>query len=138
MNKCNTDAAWQLLISRKAKRPAESRIAFLAALLMERCSGNEIGGPPGMRPHIAEAFAAELVRLAGRIKRLAEQACNEELTPAQEAQSERLQKRFGDIAAALGFDAETGGDPRGACAYLIDPDNRREGDGWGTGWAVYS
>ena len=43
---------------------------------------------------------------------------------------------FARLAKALGFEARTGGDPRGACAYLIDPANRK-GDGWGEGWAVY-
>jgi hypothetical protein len=46
---------------------------------------------------------------------------------------ENLQARFTRLAEALGFEASTGGDPRGACTYLINPDDRHEGDGWGTG-----
>lgn len=135
----NHSEAWAILTSRNAERK-ENRTAFLAALIMERSRepGRRVGEDSGeLRPHIAEAFAVELVRLAHSIHGLCVADCNYGLKPAQETRLANLQARFGQIAEALGFEARTGGDPRGACAYLIDPDDRR-GDGWGEGWAVYA
>jgi hypothetical protein len=132
MKLANIDSAWEVLVQRKAERK-ESRTAFLAALLMDRCKAE---GGRSMTPIMAEAFAVELVRLAEGIKRLCEADCNQGLTPAQETRQNRLESRFAAIANRLGFNAKSGGDPRGACAYLIDPDEPR-GDGWGDGFAVY-
>lgn len=131
--------AWEILIARKAERK-ESRVAFIAALLMDRCrtAGDDLTiSPPEMTPNMAEAFAVEFVRLAERIKGLAEKDCNHGLSDRDESTKVKLQERFRDLAEALGFEARTGGDPRGACAYLIDPDDRK-GDGWGEGWAIYA
>lgn len=138
MKTANHSEAWAILASRKAERK-ENRVAFIAALLMERSRepGRRASDETGeLRPHIAEAFAVEFARLAESIKRLCEADCNYGLSPAQEKRQQRLEARFAALAGALGFEARTGGDPRGACAYLIDPDERR-GDGWGEGWAVY-
>jgi hypothetical protein len=90
-----------------------------------------------LRAHIAALYAAEFVRLATAIHSLCEAACNYELSPGQETRLTNLRQRFTALAEALGFEASTGGDPRGACAYLIDPDDRR-GDGFGEGFAVYA
>ncbi len=121
----------------------ESREAFLAALITKRsavASGDNYNGfmVETIAPHIAARVAAELVSLAGRIKARCEEACNRELTEREEATLAKLEKKFQDIASEIGMEARTGGDPRGACAYLIDPNNRRDGDGWGEGWAVYA
>lgn len=126
------ETAWAIMIERKAERK-ENRPAFLAALLMERVR-NEEGT---LRPHIAAIYAAEFIRLAISIHHLCEAACNYELSPMQESRLANLQKRFTRLAEGLGFEARTGGDPRGACAYLIDPDDRK-GDGFGEGFAVYA
>jgi hypothetical protein len=138
MSKPDTAKAWEILASRKAERK-ENRTAFLAALIMERCkpcpSGLTVKEPS---PFMAQAFAVELVRLAGAIHRLCEADCNCGLTERQESRLDKLKARFSDIATALGFNARTGGDPRGACAYLEDPANPQAGDGWGGGWPVYS
>lgn len=127
------DAAWTILIERNQVNRKESRVAFLAALLMERVR-NEEGS---LRAHVAAIYAAEFVRLASAIHGLCVADCNTGLSPAQETRLANLQKRFTRLAEALGFEARTGGDPRGACAYLIDPDDRR-GDGFGEGFAVYA
>jgi hypothetical protein len=141
MNTVNLDLAWETLVSRKAKR-TENRVAFIAALIMERCkahpSRSDADSIKTPSPSMAEAFAVEFARLARRIKALAEHDCNYGLDERQERESAKLQARFAALANALGFEARTGGDPRGACAYLINPDDRSEGDGWGDGWAVYS
>ncbi len=139
MHKVDADAAWAILIERKGER-AESRTAFIAALIASKCRnpvepGHFLKGAV-IAPNMCEAFAAALVRLAGLSKREAEAACSYERTESQIAAGERHEARFAAIAAALGFEARTGGDPRGACAYLIDPDERK-GDGWGDGFAVY-
>ncbi len=129
----DTDAAWAILIEKKGER-RESRPAFLAALFMERAREQA----QFLTPHQAQAFAAELVSLAGQIKRLAEAACNYELSPGQVKREERLSARFEALGTALGFRAETGGDPRGPVCRLFDPADDRAGDGWGGGWAVYA
>lgn len=143
MKTTNHDAAWAILIQRKAER-RESRVAFIAALILDRCRklvpeyNREDGDATtaALTPFQAEAYAVEFVRLAGLIKAEAEAACSYERNAAQIAAGERHEARFQALAEALGFEARTGGDPRGACAYLIDPDERK-GDGWGDGWAVY-
>lgn len=63
--------------------------------------------------------------------------CNRGLTPAQEHNVERNAAKAKEIAEALGFRAETGGDPRGCVLKLFDPKDERLGDGWGGGWGVY-
>jgi hypothetical protein len=128
----NVEQAWAILIDRKAQRK-DNREAFIAALIMDRTGAVTTE----MTPRIAAAFAGEFVRLARLIKAEAEAACSYERNARQEAADARNQARFQDLAAKLGFEARTGGDPRGACAYLIDPDDRK-GDGWGEGWAVYA
>lgn len=123
--------AWAIFIERKGDRK-DNRPAFIAALLMARVRTTDGLIPP----HQAAIFAEEFTRLAVSIHHLCEAACNYELSQNQESRLANLQKRFQRLANALGFDARTGGDPRGACAYLIDPDDRK-GDGFGEGWAVY-
>jgi hypothetical protein len=138
MKNSDPQKAWQIFTERKT-RPKENRTALIAALIMERCQPGEgyTGFPTNMNAHTAATLAAELVRLAVSIHHLCEAACNYELSQMQETQLANLEKRFGQLANALGFEARTGGDPRGACAYLIDPDDRR-GDGFGDGFAVYA
>jgi hypothetical protein len=139
MKFANVDKAWEILVSRKADRK-ENRPAFIAALLMERVPtiAPKGGEQMTLSPHMAAAFAAEFVRLAGSIHALCEAACNYELSEGQESRLRNLEKRFAALADALGFEARTGGDPRGACAFLINPAKPTEGDGWGDGWAIYS
>lgn len=121
----------------------ENRVAFIAALIMERCKHapdelRPILKAPRFSPYQAARIADKLASQAGLIKSLCEEACNRGLSPAQEATLERREKVFQDIARLIGLEARTGGDPRGACAYLIDPSDPKAGDGWGNGWAVYS
>jgi hypothetical protein len=139
MKFADIDKAWEILVSRKAERK-ENRPAFIAALLMERVPTMTPKGDGSLTlsPHMAAAFAAEFVRLAGAIHSLCEAACNYELSQGQESRLSNLEKRFVTLADALGFEALTGGDPRGSCASLIDARNPNDGDGWGNGWAVYS
>lgn len=126
------DAAWEVFIERQGERK-ENRPAFIAALIMDRV--RTTGG--ALAPHVAALYAAEFVRLGTAIHSLCEAACNYELSPGQETRLANLEKRFHALAEALGFEASTGGDPRGPCARLIDPDDRR-GDGFGEGFAVYA
>lgn len=139
MKTMNHTAAWAILIERKAERK-ESRVAFIAALLMAKSrAAGEVGLLIGsLTPHQAMIYAVELVRLATSIHHLCEAACNYQLSQMQETRLENLRNRFQRLADALGFDARTGGDPRGACAYLIDPDDRRGDSFAGEGFAVYA
>lgn len=132
MKLVSKQSAWEIMIERNQANRKESRVAFLAALIMDRVRTDE----GALGPFTAAIYAAEFVRLAGSIHHLCEAACNYELSGLQEKRLAGLEHRFHKLADALGFEARTGGDPRGACAYLIDPDDRK-GDGWGEGWAVY-
>ena len=125
----------------------ENRVAFLAALIMERCKRvkpaynvdeGESATEPRFNPYQAQRLADSLAYYAGKIKSLCEQDCNEGLTPLLERRQAKYEADFAEIATFCGFEAKTGGDPRGACAYLIDPENPRDGDGWGNGFAVYA
>jgi len=124
------DAAWHhaIRISSRTNND-DNRAAFLGALIARRC--------PDFAPgHICHMVNA-LQKLAGGIHRLAVQDCNHGLNPAQAKRMDNLKAHFHDLANACGFNARTGGDPRGACAFLEDPENEGAGDGWGSGWAVY-
>ena len=90
-----------------------------------------------MAPHFAAYVATLLVDRAERLHKLAEADCNYGLSEAQERAQAKLQAEVCEIAEAVGFRAETGGDPRGAVVRLFDPADERAGDGWGGGYAVY-
>jgi hypothetical protein len=124
----------------------ENRTAFIAALIMDRCLeadapiGNvdDVRNLPRFNPYQAERIARTLVTLAGRIHAYAELACNRELLPTEERSSSKYRDRFAQIATLCGLTPTTGGDPRGACAYLADPANPKDGDDMGgRGWGVY-
>lgn len=132
-----TDQIWAKLPER-----AENRTAFLAALIMERCKVPSELSPliklPRFNPYQAQRLASYLVHYAEIIKRLSERECSEELAPHLVRRKDKAEADFAEIAEFIGMDCRTGGDPRGACAYLIDRDDSRAGDGWGNGWAVYA
>lgn len=127
-----TDELFKLL----GERP-ENRVAVLACIIMER--GKDCDDNSGLRFPAFQAarIAAELVRLARLIKANAETLCNEE-NPVAERNMARQEAKFARICALIGMDSSTGGDPRGPCARLIDPNDPTAGDGWGDGWAVYA
>lgn len=112
---------------------SENRIATIAALIVER---GQIEGR-SIRPHIAARATNRLVSLASSIHAHAVNSCNREVSAQEETRFENNREKFAKIAEYLGFSSRTGGDPRGACAYLIDPKNPTEGDGWGDGWAIF-
>lgn len=125
------DTAWALAL--KVSSPAisgdDNRAAYLGALVAKHCPEFS----PGHIAHIVNA----LQRLATSIHRFAVMDCNQGLTPRQAITQEARKASFVALANACGFNARTGGDPRGACAYLEDSENEGAGDGWGNGWAVY-
>lgn len=135
-----TDELFKLL------RERENRTAFIAALIMERCTSpiphyhvGEGGNTsaPTFNPAQAARIAETLVSLSGAIKRYAEMECSREMSLSEQRSAERMQAKFLRIAELIGLEGRAGGDPRGACAYLVDPANPSDGDGWGNGWAVY-
>lgn len=134
----NTETAWILLTDRRGRK--DNRTAQLAALLMLRSyEAKEARALVGktMGAGEAAAHAVELVRLAGLLQNYAVAYCNGDLTEAQEKAQDRTEERFKALAEALGFRAETSGDPRGHVAKLFDPFDENKGDGWGGGWPVY-
>lgn len=137
----------------KYPRPKTSnRTAELAAIIMHKsvkvcpmsaedaaqyadgCAVPQFGS---IAPHYAAYIVTLLVTRAEALHKLAEHDCNYGLTPPQEKRQERLRAEVAEIAEAVGFRAETGGDPRGAVVRLYDPQDERAGDGWGGGYAVY-
>lgn len=127
----------------------ENRTAFIAALIMERSSRStwyiqtETGdknGRPNFRFNAYQAtrIAQNFVKLAERIHQFAELDCNRGLQEHEEKRQEAAQKKFAEMARLCGLVATTGGDPRGACAYLADPTKLSDGDDMGgRGWGVY-
>lgn len=128
------------------------RVAELAALILSRSVAVEpmsaedaanyadgfakacfVSMSPGHAAYVADL----LVKRAEQLHKLAEHDCNFGLSEAQEKRKERLQEQVREIAEAVGFRVETGGDPRGAVVRLFDPKDERSGDGWGGGWPVY-
>jgi len=80
--------------------------------------------------------AVELLRLADRLHRYAEAACNYQLTPAQEKRVATLETRVNAICAELGIGVHHNGDPRGYAVKLLLPSgdyNTLGGkeEGWG-------
>lgn len=130
MDKADILEAALSFVPESIRRKEAPRTAFIAALIMDRA-------PFELAPHIAAKFAAALVHFAEGLHGLAEKDCNVGLSERDEARREKLATSFTGIAGALGFKAETTGDPRGAVARLINPDKPSEGDGFGEGWAVY-
>lgn len=128
--KPDLDAAWHhaCRVSSPGNRD-DNRAAFLGALIARKC--------PDFAPHHITHIVNAMQRLAASIHRFAVMDCNHGLTPQQEKTMDSRKASFHDLAAACGFNSRTGGDPRGACAYLIDPQDENAGDGWGNGWAVY-
>lgn len=135
----NPTEAWSLLVEKSDRK--ENRTAFVAVLIFEltNAATRAAHGKHGetIAPHHAMCYAVELVRLAEALSRYAVQDCNYGLNAGQERTRDKAATRFRDLAKALGFDARTTGDPRGAVAYLVNPAKPEEGDGFNDGWAVY-
>lgn len=122
----------------------ENRTAFIAALIMERCrktlpyAERHFTAPPLFSPYQATRIAQNFVKLAERIHQFAELDCNRGLQEHEEKRQEAAQEKFAEMARLCGLVATTGGDPRGACAYLADPAKPSDGDDMGgRGWGVY-
>ncbi len=119
----------------------ENRTAFIAALIMERCRKiPDCGGFPVARFNAYQAtrIAQNLVKLAKRIHQFAEFDCNRGLNESEEKRYQAAQDKFSKLAGLCGFVATTGGDPRGACAYIAHSTAPDDGDDLGgRGWGVY-
>jgi len=73
-----------------------------------------------------------LMRYSATLHRLAEELCNgyqdwqgnwdEKRTQAAERKQERIEKRAAEVAAAIGGQVITGGDPRGCVLKIVFPD----------------
>lgn len=107
-------------------------------------------------PYVAVARVVLAMQKAARVAvRWETRRCNEPMTEEQDDRGRRrlarLAVRLDDVLATAGLRGAAypgdrpkhgdpacvrlGGDPRGACAYLIVPGER--GDGWGAGFAIY-
>jgi hypothetical protein len=63
-----------------------------------------------------------IMRYASTVQRLAETACNQELTVAEIRKDERMQMDIIEICAPSNIEAKFSGDPRGCVVKLIVPD----------------
>lgn len=102
----------------------------LAAILARTC--------PDRGVHQVAEDVAELVRLARAHARLAELACNQELTPRQEARDARTEARIREVLAPYGVRVKFQGDPRGYTVRLTFPtvDGREPSNNWGGDWGI--
>lgn len=81
----------------------------------------------------------DLVRKATSYRKLQELACNQELTPRQQAREKRLEREIAELAAKLNTKVEFNGDPRGHCVYLKKPGSKTFYNTWGgleTGYGI--
>lgn len=108
----------------------EDRGAYIAVLFMRT-------QPVEDSAHRISRDVAELRKVAKQLGTLAVNACNYGLSDRQETRQRNLTKQAEAIAESYGFRADTGGDPRGYVVKLFDPQDERQGDGWGGGWPVY-
>jgi hypothetical protein len=121
------------MTTKSAKHEQYERAASLAARLIASPS------PTNDRVRVNKIVNAtvELLRLADRLHRYAEAACNYQLTPAQEKRVEHLEARVQAICCdELGIGVKFNGDPRGYAVKLLLPSgdyNTWGGkeDGWG-------
>jgi hypothetical protein len=72
--------------------------------------------------HLARHLG-ELCNLAGAIHRLAETACNRELTQREKMADERAERRIREVCAEIDkrLKVTTSGDPRGCVVMLVVP-----------------
>lgn len=83
----------------------------------------------------ALALARFLLRSEATLHRLAEEACNRELTPAEERREATLAQRVREACEGYGIGVTFNDDPRGAAIYLRLPSGRSN-DWGGRGYAV--
>lgn len=84
-------------------------------------------------------LAKRIRRLARAIHRLAETACNRELTDDEKKRDENAVHNFKQAAKSIGCGSRFSGDPRGCCAFLVFPEITRRFNTWGgveDGWGV--
>ena len=95
--------------------------------------------PNGVRklfpPQIAQG-TVELLRLADRLQRYAEAACNYQLTPAQEARIAKLEARVKTICDGWGIGVKFNGDPRGYVVRLLFGERYNTWGGKEEGWGI--
>lgn len=75
----------------------------------------------GLDPEEAESVARKMRRLGFKAVRLAEAACNRELTPAEEREDARLDAAFKALCESIGAKANMSGDPRGYVYHVVLP-----------------
>lgn len=86
--------------------------------------------------HEIATECAELWTIARALHTLAEVACNEGMTPAQQTRDDKLQLRASQLCARRGLTCRHNGDPRGFALYINLPSgasNSWGGEGWGIG-----
>lgn len=121
------DVIMEIVAKREPR--TENRVAFIAALLMDR--------KPDLLPNVAARTASAMASIASALHTLAEHDCNVGLTSRQENRRENLQSDLLTLARYCELDAKFSGDPRGAAARLTDPNDDSAGDGFAGGWGIY-
>lgn len=84
-------------------------------------------------------IARRMRRLGFAAHRLAETACNRELTRAESARDAQLDGEFKALCAEIGAKAHISGDPRGHVYHVILPGDNAPYNTWGgaeRGWGV--
>jgi len=122
------------MTTNSARTEQYERVARLTAELTDvLCQPN--GKRELFPPQIAQG-TVELLRLADRLQRYAEAACNYQLTQAQEKRVASLEARVKALCDAWGIGVTFNGDPRGYAVKLHLPSGAYntwggQGEGWG-------
>ncbi len=90
--------------------------------------GRELAIALGMTDYGQVQRCSAICRHAATFKRLAETACNRELTPAEEKKDKRIEEMLSDLIRGLGegYAPLFQGDPRGATVKIKCPDGRTD------------
>lgn len=111
--------------------------AQLAVKLYRQTKNNEYEATAVIHATEAARDASMLMGMARSIHRLAEAACNRELTKAEQKRDSRLEKSVSEILAGYGLVAKFNGDPRGYAVNIHFPDGSY--NTWGgkeEGWGI--
>lgn len=101
----------------------KDRDEFIGAMVEEMESiGRTL--PPENRKGDGVTLARQILRDASTMQRLAEEACNRELSGRERNNEEVCGQRIADLCRPYGIKANFNGDPRGAVVKLILPSGR--------------
>lgn len=107
----------------------KARDEFIAVIVSELADLNSRGACELRDAQTPLEFARLILRNASTIQRIAETACNRELSKAESRKDYACQRRIEAACRPWGIVPNFSGDPRGACVKMIFPSGRY--NSWG-------